>query len=103
MQREPAGGSAFAQRDEPFLVGIESNWDDPAEDDANLSWARELHGELNRVSPGSTYLNFPGFAEEGEDLLRSSFGENYPRLQQIKAKYDPENFFRSNLNITGGA
>jgi FAD/FMN-containing dehydrogenase len=103
MQREPAGGSAFAQRDEPFLVGIESNWDDPAEDNANLAWARELHGELNRVSPGSTYLNFPGFAEEGEDLLRSSFGENYPRLQQIKAKYDPENFFRSNLNITGGA
>jgi FAD/FMN-containing dehydrogenase len=103
MRREPAGGSAFAQRDEPFLIGIESNWDDPTEDEVNLSWARELHGELSRVSPSSAYLNFPGFAEEGEDLLRNSFGENYPRLQQIKAKYDPENFFRSNLNITGSA
>jgi FAD/FMN-containing dehydrogenase len=103
MRREPTGGSAFAQRDEDFLVGIEANWDDPAEDEANLSWARELYGELKQVSSGSAYLNFPGFAEEGEDLLRASFGESYPRLQEIKAKYDPENFFRSNLNITAGA
>jgi hypothetical protein len=44
-------------------------------------------------------LNFAGFGEEGEDLLRASFGGNYDRLKEVKAKHDPENVFRSNLNI----
>jgi FAD/FMN-containing dehydrogenase len=98
MRNEPAGGSAFAKRDAPFLLGVESNWDDPAADDANIAWTRELIGEATALSPGGTYLNFPGFVEEGEELLRETFGANYARLQQVKAEYDPENVFRSNLN-----
>jgi FAD/FMN-containing dehydrogenase len=45
------------------------------------------------------YLNFPGLTEEGDALLRQSFGSSYERLQAIKAKYDPENVFRSTFNI----
>jgi FAD binding domain len=54
MRTEPAGGTAFAKRDAPFLLGIEANWDERADDDANLSWARELFGEANALSPGGT-------------------------------------------------
>jgi hypothetical protein len=36
---------------------------------------------------------------EGEDRIRASYGENYDRLAEVKAKYDPENFFRVNQNI----
>lgn len=87
--------------DDPFLLGIEANWDDPGQDEANIEWARDLYREMEAFSPGGAYLNFPGFVEEGEELLRASYGESYARLQEVKAKYDPENFFRSNFNITG--
>ena len=48
------------------------------------------------------YLNFPGLGEEGETLLKRTFGANYPRLARIKKKYDPDNLFRFNQNIVPG-
>ena len=53
-------------------------------------------------SLGGTYLNFPGLAEEGEELLRASYGANYDRLKELKARYDPENVFRSSFSIPVG-
>ena len=46
-------------------------------------------------------MNF--MMEEGEDRIRASYGDNYERLTRIKAKYDPENFFRVNQNIKPAA
>jgi FAD/FMN-containing dehydrogenase len=37
--------------------------------------------------------------DEGSDRVKDSYRENYPRLQQIKKKVDPENRFRINQNI----
>ena len=54
---------------------------------------------MGRFSRGGLYLNFPGEAEEGDALLRQSFGSSYERLQAVKAKYDPDNLFRSTFNI----
>jgi FAD/FMN-containing dehydrogenase len=55
---------------------------------------------LEEISPGiGTYLNFAGFWEEGEELLRASYVRNYERLQVIKLKYDPGNIFRGSMNI----
>ena len=82
MRNEPDGGSAFAKRDAPFLLGVEANWEDAADDEANISWVRELIGEARALSPGGTYLNFPGFVEEGEQVLRETYGANYGRLQR---------------------
>ena len=36
---------------------------------------------------------------ESEQRLRATYGDNYPRLVQIKKKYDPGNLFRLNANI----
>jgi FAD/FMN-containing dehydrogenase len=51
-------------------------------------------------STGGLYLNFPGFGEEKEALVRAGYGANYDRLAALKAQYDPTNLFRMNLNIT---
>ena len=46
------------------------------------------------------YLNFTGLAEEAPTAgVDTAYGRNLARLQQIKAKYDPDNFFRINNNI----
>jgi hypothetical protein len=91
--------TAFSKRNAPFLLGIEANWNDPAADSDNITWARSLYNAAAKFSPGGIYLNFPGFAEEGEDLLKKSYDGNFEKLQKIKAKYDPENFFKGNFNI----
>ena len=101
--REPAGGSAFSHRDRPYLLGIEANWEDADGDAGNIAWARGLFADMRRFSHGGMYLNFPGHTEEGDALLRQSFGASYGRLQTVKAKYDPDNIFRSTFNIAPAA
>jgi FAD/FMN-containing dehydrogenase len=37
--------------------------------------------------------------DEGEEMVKSAYRDNYPRLAEIKKKYDPNNLFRNNQNI----
>jgi len=61
---------------------------------------RDSIAQLEPLSSGGAYLNFPGFFEEGEELLRASYGHaNYERLVALKNAYDPTNLFRLNGNI----
>ncbi len=99
MARVEAGETAFGDRSAPFLLGIESNWEDPQDDEANVAWAREVVSDMRRFSSGGNYLNFPGFMEEGQDLMRDAYGENYERLVELKNQHDPANLFRLNQNI----
>jgi FAD/FMN-containing dehydrogenase len=101
-QRVAADATAFGRRPN-FLVAFESTWDDPAASDANIAWARNAWASMQRFSSSGIYLNFPGFGEEREDLVKSAYGANYPRLQAIKARYDPENLFHMNQNIIPAA
>ena len=82
-----------------FLLGIEANWDAPADDDANMAWARQVYRMLEPYSTGGEYLNFPGFYEDQETMVRGTFGKNYQRLVALKTHYDPTNRFRLNQNI----
>jgi FAD/FMN-containing dehydrogenase len=91
--------TAFANRSAPYLVGIEGNWEDAGTDEENVGWVRETFERMRPHSDGGVYLNFPGFLEEGEELMRGGYGPNYERLAELKAKYDPENLFRLNANV----
>lgn len=91
--------TAFAARQAPSLLSIEANWKSPEYDEANVAWVRDCFADMQAVSDGSEYLNFPGFLEDGDDTFRTAFGPNYDRLAEIKAMYDPTNFFHLNQNI----
>ena len=54
---------------------------------------------MQRFGGGGLYLNFAGFGEEKEALVRAGYGANYDRLARLKAEYDPGNLFRMNQNI----
>ena len=47
---------------------------------------------------GGGYVNFM-MEGEGEDRIRATYRDSYDKLARIKAKYDPNNFFRVNQNI----
>jgi FAD/FMN-containing dehydrogenase len=99
--RVGAEDTAFGRRDIPYLLELDSMWAEPGEADRNITWTRAAWANVQPYSTGGLYLNFPGFGEEGEDLVRNSVGDtNYQRLAAIKAKYDPTNLFRLNLNVT---
>ncbi len=91
--------SAFNGRQAAFLLSPEANWQDPADDAANIAWLRALIADMDEFSDGSRYLNFPGFQEEGDAMMRAAFGSQYARLAELKQRYDPENLFRLNQNI----
>ena len=58
-------------------------------------------GQIGEFGNGATYLNFTGLADEAADAgVDSALGRNLRRLAEVKATYDPDNFFRRNNNIT---
>jgi FAD/FMN-containing dehydrogenase len=81
-------------------VSGEVNWTDPAQNDEGVAYGREFWAAMEKHSTGGLYLNFAGFGEEKEDLVRAGYAGNYERLALLKAKYDPSNLFRMNFNIT---
>jgi hypothetical protein len=91
--------SAFRGRDVPYLVNAEANWVEPGDDEANISWVRGFLKALQPVAEGGSYLNFAGFQEEGDALMKAAFAEQYQRLVELKKQYDPTNLFRLNQNI----
>ena len=72
----------------PFNVHITSQWEDPADDEANIAWTRELSAALRPFTTGRVYVNFIG--DEGEERVIASFGaEGYQRMQALKDRFDP--------------
>ena len=100
VSRVPAGATSFGDRGMRFMLSIDSLWTDPADDERNLSWSRSFWNDMKRHSGGRAYLTFAGLGEEGEELVRRSYGgDNYERLVALKTRYDPTNLFRLNQNI----
>src|SRR2546427_5377 len=93
--------TAFGHRDARFDLVITSLWSDPAEDEVNIAWTRELWKAMEPFASGGVYVNYLGEErEEGAERVRAAYDpEKYERLVALKRKYDPQNLFRMNQNI----
>jgi FAD/FMN-containing dehydrogenase len=100
---EPAGGAAFGQRAATWNASALGIWDDPTHDDAAVGWVRTTADRLGTGSlTGAGYANYAP-VDEPIERVRLAFGtERFARLAAIKARYDPDNRFRFNLNIAPG-
>ncbi len=92
--------TAYSERSANWMVSIDGNWKDRAEDERVIGWVRDAWSDVHRLGTGTTYLNFTGLDDEATSTgVESAFGRNLRRLAEVKARYDPDNLFRLNNNI----
>jgi FAD/FMN-containing dehydrogenase len=94
--------TAFPHRAEGLNLLVLAEWLDAKDNDACIAWARDSYAATLPFMGTNRYVNYLADDERGEQVA-AAYGPNYRRLQRIKAKYDPDNFFRHNHNITPAA
>ena len=88
----------LGERQAKFNIHYLSMWVDSADAEKKIEFSRRLNAAMKPWSTGGVYLNFIG--DEGRSRIEAAFGpQKFARLQQIKAKWDPDNVFHHNQNI----
>jgi FAD/FMN-containing dehydrogenase len=96
--RVPATATAFSARRPQWDFDIIGQWTDPAESSGHIGWVKSLWDRLEQRLLGTVYINH--FApDDRPEKIRASYGENYARLREVKAVYDPLNLFKVNANV----
>lgn len=97
---EPLGGAvgrvepsatAYPHRGVRFGLGLSSGWESPADDAAAIAWTRAFHERMRPHAASGVYSNY--LDTDDSDRVDATYGANLLRLQEIKAKYDPDNVF----------
>jgi FAD/FMN-containing dehydrogenase len=91
--------TAYSHRAAHYNLGMNALWQNESMSEHKIESLRHYY---NAVSPhmGGFYTNLN---DESESATWGNYGENYPRLSALKAKYDPTNLFRLNANIRPAA
>jgi hypothetical protein len=89
--------TAWSFREANFVQVIVGVDPDPANNPRTIAWSKEYWRRMHPNSAGGAYVNM--MMDEGQERVQAAYRDNYPRLAQVKAKYDPGNLFRVNQNI----
>jgi FAD/FMN-containing dehydrogenase len=87
--------TAFPHRDSLFVSQYGGRWRKGASPEtavANMAWVNELYAMVKPYRSGCSYLGY--IDTELENWEQAYYGANLPRLRRVKAKLDPDNFFR---------
>jgi hypothetical protein len=98
IRRVTPEATAFPHREAAWLLNIPAIWETAAEDAAEISWVRSAFAALQPHLTGGKYVNFMDTDEDAS--VSAAYGSTLHRLQTIKRRYDPDNVFRLNQNIT---
>jgi FAD/FMN-containing dehydrogenase len=90
--------TAFPHRAPGYDFLVVSEWLDPADNVRCTAWARDTYAAMRPFLASGRYVNYLDHDEAG-DPVAAAYGPNYRRLQELKTKYDPHNFFHMNQNI----
>lgn len=100
INRIAPSATAFVHRDALFSVQYTANWNanEPASVvAANHSWLSEMWQEMRQYASGGAYQNY--IDADLANWQQAYYGSNLPRLQRIKAAYDPGNLFHFKQSI----
>ncbi|WP_207890142.1 FAD-binding oxidoreductase [Natrarchaeobius chitinivorans] len=90
---------AVGNRDARYVYIVAGMWDpDDSNCDQYRTWVKDAWKRFSPFTTGGSYINFQT-ADEGDDRIQSTYGDNYDRIVHVKEKYDPENVFSVNRNI----
>ncbi|MFM0670619.1 FAD-binding oxidoreductase [Paraburkholderia sediminicola] len=98
VRRVPKDATPWSARDASFSMVIAAISPDPKDAEALKAWGRAYWEAIHPFNLEGVYVNFMD-ADEAENRVELSYGDNYKRLASIKAKYDPNNLLRVNQNI----
>jgi FAD/FMN-containing dehydrogenase len=90
--------TAVPHRDAGYNLLLPSEWLDPADTDANVAWTKDTYAAVSEHLAAGRWLNYLG--DDQDDAIRAAYGPNYDRLRAAKRRYDPDNVFHRNHNIT---
>lgn len=96
-RRVDASATAFGDRQFTYVMNVHGRWESAADDANCIAWCRAFYERTKPYATGGAYMNF--LTEDEVDRVHNVYGANEARLREIKAKYDPTNFFRINQNI----
>ena len=96
--RVPEDATAFAGRDAAFDLSADSDWNDAADDEANIDWCRRVMAVVEPDRTLGAYAN--GNSDAGPEETRRIFGDaKLARLGALKRAWDPDNVFHVNPNV----
>jgi FAD/FMN-containing dehydrogenase len=96
--RIAVGDTAFPLRNEGYNFLVLGQWMEPALSARSIAWARQTYADMTPFFASARYVNYLDDDDVG-DPVAAAYGPNYRRLQELKTKYDPGNFFHMNQNI----
>jgi FAD/FMN-containing dehydrogenase len=98
MTRIAVSDTAFPHRRTGYNLLFLTQWTNASDTDRCIAWTRESYAAMQPFVASGRYVNYLDDDESG-DPVAQAYGPNYTRLRQLKAKYDPTNFFHMNQNI----
>jgi len=90
--------TAYAHRQNAIMCNIACFYETESEKQERRRWVEDFFESLDQ-GDNAAYVNFLGPDEQGR-LLDAYPTPTLEKLREVKSKYDPDNFFKLNFNIT---
>jgi len=96
IRRVGSSETAFANREAEYILMSFVSWN--TENDG-AEHVRYVNAQWDSVYSHTDGFYVNDYFDQTQDLVNSTYGENFQRLLKIKQQYDPTNLFRLNANI----
>jgi FAD/FMN-containing dehydrogenase len=98
ISRVDDDATAYTGRTAKFDLSADSDWQDAADDEANIDWCRRVIAAVQPEPTLGAYSN--GNSDASPEETRAIYGDaKVARLAALKRAWDPDNVFHVNPNI----